>query len=352
MSIVSQPLVSIVTPVYNGAEYIAECIESVLAQTYRNWNYVIVDNCSTDDTVAVARSYAAKDSRIHVTENQQFLRAVQNHNNALKKISAESKYCKVVFADDWLFPECLERMVAVAEENPSVGLVGAYCLEGTRVICAGLPYTDRIVSGRDICRKHLLDQLYVWGTATNLLYRSDLVRGDDAFFNERNIHADTEVCFRLLKNCDFGFVHQVLTFTRVRQKSLSAMSKDLSTHYAGALRYIQAYGRDYLTEEEFKTCFTNHVAAYYRFLAKSKFTRRDIKFWDYHKAKLIEEGVGWNRTRLAGALFSVTLSALLNPRDLIKNIIAPKQWPNDERWETSKELPLYRQSMRRNGPNG
>src|SRR5882724_7298074 len=60
----SQPLISVVTPVYNGAEHLAECIESVLAQTYQNWDYTIVDNCSTDGSVEIARRYAAKDRRI------------------------------------------------------------------------------------------------------------------------------------------------------------------------------------------------------------------------------------------------------------------------------------------------
>ena len=54
-----QPLVNVVTPVYNGAEFIRECIESVLAQTYSNWEYIIVDNCSTDGTPDIAREYQA-----------------------------------------------------------------------------------------------------------------------------------------------------------------------------------------------------------------------------------------------------------------------------------------------------
>ena len=60
MNTASEPLVSIVTPVYNEAEYLAECIESILAQLYQNWDYTIVDNCSTDGSVEVARRYAAK----------------------------------------------------------------------------------------------------------------------------------------------------------------------------------------------------------------------------------------------------------------------------------------------------
>jgi len=70
----SQPLVSVLTPVYNGAEFLSECIESVLAQTYQNWEYTIVDNCSTDGTAEIARRYAAKDSRIRLHQNTEFLR--------------------------------------------------------------------------------------------------------------------------------------------------------------------------------------------------------------------------------------------------------------------------------------
>jgi hypothetical protein len=62
----------------------------------------------------------------------------------------------------------------------------------------------------ELCRRLLLDELYVFGTATSLLYRSDLVRGRDPFYNEGNLHADMEVCLELLKACDFGFVHQFL----------------------------------------------------------------------------------------------------------------------------------------------
>src|SRR6266567_1415436 len=139
MSASSQPLVSVVVPVYNEVEYLGECLESILAQTYSNWNCVVVDNCSTDGSGEIAARYAAKDPRIRVHSNREFLRAVPNYNVAWRQISLECKYAKMVFSDDWIFPECLERMVAVAEEHPTVGIVGAYGLQGKQVMWIGLP---------------------------------------------------------------------------------------------------------------------------------------------------------------------------------------------------------------------
>jgi glycosyltransferase involved in cell wall biosynthesis len=321
MKTASQPLVSVVTPVHNEAEYLVECIESILAQTYQNWDYTIVDNCSTDGSGEIARRYAVKDPRIRVQRNHEFLRAIPNHNVALLQISATSKYCKVVLGDDWIFPECLERMVAVAEEHPSVGIVGAYSLEGHAVAWTGLPYPGSVVSGRWICREHLLNQLYVFGSATSVLYRADLVRSHNPFYNEANIHADTEVCFELLKSCDFGFVHQVLTFSRVRPGSLTTVSSDLQTDMAGMLRTLVAHGRDYLTSEEFTDRLNGHLDDYYRFLGKSLMLGRSRKFWDYHKGQLAENRVDFSQARLVKGLLATMCSAALNPMDTVQKIL-------------------------------
>ncbi len=72
----------------------------------------------------------AKDPRIRIHVNETFLPLMQNWNHALRQISKHSKYCKVVHADDWLFPECVSSMVKVAEENPQAGIVGSYQARG------------------------------------------------------------------------------------------------------------------------------------------------------------------------------------------------------------------------------
>lgn len=314
MSPSSQPLVSVVTPVYNGAEFLAECIESILDQTYKNWDFTIVNNCSTDGTGEIARKYSAKYPQIRVLENQQFLRAIPNHNMALRQISTLSKYCKVLLADDWIFPECLERMVAVAEEHPSVGIVGAYGLKDDQVVWTGLPYPSTVISGREVCRKLFLEDLYVFGSATSLLYRSDIVRSHDPFYNESNFHGDMEACVSLLKTCDFGFVHQVLTFSRVRSGSLETISSDMNTLTAGKLHDLVTHGPAYLSPEELEVCLDRKLFTYYANLVGGLLRIRDRKFWDYHKRKLNEAGVGFSRVRLARVALAKLFGAVLNPK--------------------------------------
>src|SRR5919109_2101835 len=91
-----EPLVSVVTPVYNGESHLRECIESVLAQTYQNWDYTIVNNCSTDGTLDIAMEYAARDPRIRIHNNDAFVRVTENHNIAFRQVSPASTYCKLV----------------------------------------------------------------------------------------------------------------------------------------------------------------------------------------------------------------------------------------------------------------
>jgi len=162
-----QPFVSIITPVYNADKYIAECIESILSQTYSNWEYIIVNNQSTDRTPDILIPYAEKDRRIHVHNNDNFLGMLQNWNHALRLLSPKSKFCKIVHADDWLFPECIERMVALAIKNSSVGLVGAYSLQEEQVKLTGLPYSKSVTSGTEICRKRLFGMPYIFGSPTS-----------------------------------------------------------------------------------------------------------------------------------------------------------------------------------------
>jgi glycosyltransferase involved in cell wall biosynthesis len=320
MNVISQPLVSVVTPVYNEEEHLAECIESVLAQTYQNWDYTIVNNCSTDRSLEIARRYAAKDSRIRVHDNKQFLDMLPNLNLAVRQISPASKYCKMVLGDDWIFPRCLEGMVAVGEAYPSAGVVSAYEQCGQQVRITGLPEEQRLVGGREACRQFLIDKLLLFGSQTSVLYRADLVRSRNPFYIETEMFADFEACFALLKTSDLGFAHEILTFSRPRPGSIGAISSDLGVHFRSLLGLLFTYGRECLSSEEFEECLDRQLTRYYRFLGRRLFVERDRGFWSYHKRTLAALGLGFSRSRLAKAALEQLCSSVLNPKSTMDSI--------------------------------
>ena len=308
-------LVSVITPVYNGAETLAECIESVLNQTYRNWEYVIVDNCSTDRTAEIAKSYAKRDPRIRLHRNSNFVSAAGDHEIGFREMSPASRYCKVVHADDWLFPECIERMVAVAETNSSVAVVSGYRLEDADVTLDGLPFPSTVVDGREICRRTLLGELYVFGSPTSLLIRSDAVRSRTPFYDEAHYprHWDTAVCYEILRNRDLGFVHQVLTFTRRSGAVRTPVSRRLGTILPEHLLMMKTFGPTYLSQREYQARLREMLSDYRRFLCANLFRRRGKEFWDYHHGALQRIGLTGGHLEMAGAVVRTAWRTAIGP---------------------------------------
>ena len=111
----AKPAISICIPTYDGSEYIEDCLDSVLTQTYGNFEVLILDDCSTDNTLEIANTFAKKDSRIRVVKNENNLGLVGNWNKCIQL--AKGEWIKFVFHDDLIAPQCLERMMAVADDN-------------------------------------------------------------------------------------------------------------------------------------------------------------------------------------------------------------------------------------------
>jgi glycosyltransferase involved in cell wall biosynthesis len=308
-----EPLVTVVTPVYDGEKYLAECIESVLAQTYLYWDYVIVNNRSTDRSLEIAERYAKKDPRITVMTSDRFLDVMGSQNTAFRQVGAASSYCKMVHADDWLFPDCLRQMVELAEAHPSVGVVGSYRLDDVEVNCDGLPYPSTVVPGRQICRATLLGGVHVFGTATALLYRADQVRRRDPFFDPTDFHADAAACFEILRESDFGFVHQVLSFTRRHTETQTTFTEAMKTYLPSRIRHLQQYGPFYLTPPEYEQRLKYLVKDYYKSLSNSLLQGRGRNFWAYHRQQLSSRGYRLSWPRLIGESVLEARFALVRP---------------------------------------
>jgi glycosyltransferase involved in cell wall biosynthesis len=308
------PLVSVVTPVYNGADYLDECIQSVLQQTYTNWEYIIFDNVSTDASADIAERYAAVDHRIRVVRAHQFVGANDNFNRALRSISPRSRYCKTIHADDWLFPQCLEQMISVAEKQPSIGVVSAFVLLGTEVALGGvLPYQRSILSGAEVIRRELLHKQWLLLSPSSFLMRADYIRTRDHFYDTRVWHADTDAAYRVLLTADFGFVHQVLTFARVQPLALQQFSNRVWTFMPRDGRLLLRYGPKVMDRAQYRAAIRRWLTQYGVWLAKQavKPSRRgQDEFYEFHRREIkymIGEASSDAEVRTALLLFRLLL---------------------------------------------
>ena len=116
--------VSLLVGIYNCADTLGQCIESVLCQTYTNFELILCNDCSTDNTYDVARSYADKDPRIKLIQNEQNIKLGRTLNHCLEVATGD--YCARLDGDDYCAPDRLEKQVRFLDENPEYGCVGTF----------------------------------------------------------------------------------------------------------------------------------------------------------------------------------------------------------------------------------
>jgi hypothetical protein len=118
-----QPQINVVMSVYNGEKYLREAVDSILAQTFRDFEFIIIDDGSTDGTPAILESY--DDSRIGLVHNQENIGLTRSLNKGLAL--AQGKYVARMDADDVAMPHRFEKQVAFLEKYPGIGILGSSC---------------------------------------------------------------------------------------------------------------------------------------------------------------------------------------------------------------------------------
>ncbi len=317
----NQPKVSVVTPVFNTAEYLAECIESVLGQSYANFEYLIVNNCSTDGSREIAARYAAEDQRIRVIDNKDFLPQLANYNHALTLIANDAQYVKIVQADDWAYRNCLEEMVIIGEMSAKIALIGAYTKIDRNVYLQGLDDREKILTGREICRRFLLEGVYVFGSQTAHMMRADIVRARRPFYYETSPCPDVDLWFEVLRDRDFGFAPQVLTYTRRENESVMSRLKNYDILMVSKMICGEKYGAQYLTSTEYATRRGQLLGEYYRTMAERWWRRAPGHYWEFQRRAHDYAGLAFSRARLASSICAFGLDLALNPKSTIEGII-------------------------------
>ncbi len=211
MSESTPPKVSVCIPTYNYGRFIADAIDSVLAQSFADFELIVVDNCSTDDTGRIVASFIGRDSRVSYHRNDMNIGMVPNWNRCLEY--AKGEFVKILCADDLLAPTCLERSVQVMEENPAVVLVTTAREFFNNTVSSVVGYGDRdmVVDGTEAIT-HCLQHGNL-GEPSAVLFRSaGLQRQFSADYLQA---ADMEMWFSLLEGGAMGYLHEPLTKIRL-----------------------------------------------------------------------------------------------------------------------------------------
>lgn len=185
-----QPLVSVLMTAYNRSRYMPEAIHSVLASTMPDFELIIVDDASTDDTVAVARSFERSDPRVRVHVNVSNLGDYANRNRAASL--ARGRYLKYLDSDDVMYPWCLAAMTSAMEAHPEAGFGLSSIPEpsGPYPVCIG---------PRDIYLEHMRGFGHFDRSPGSAIVRRSVFESSGGFSGRRLI-GDLEYWLRLARS--------------------------------------------------------------------------------------------------------------------------------------------------------
>jgi glycosyltransferase involved in cell wall biosynthesis len=220
----SQPLVSVCVPSYNGAEFIGQTLQSVLDQSFADFELLVVDDLSSDDTVSIVRRFT--DPRIKLIRNQSNLGLGGNWNHALSlKLG---KYVKLLCEDDLLHPSCLARQVRVLESPGNEGVVLAICNRevinhrNEVVLKKRSPIAPGVVCGRELVRKSIRRGTNIIGEPAVGLFRGDALIKEEVCDPTNPFLSDLGLWAELLRHGDAFFDQEYLASFRISKQATSA----------------------------------------------------------------------------------------------------------------------------------
>jgi glycosyltransferase involved in cell wall biosynthesis len=256
----STAAISVCIPVYNCRAHIAEAVDSVLHQTFSDFELIIIDNCSTDGTYELLQDYS--DPRIRLVRNDTNIGACGNWNRALNESSG--RYVKLVCADDVLYPTCLERQLDILESHDNK-LLMVNCSRdiidesGRKVMVRRYPGTGGRVKGHDVIRKVVRRGTNIIGDVAAVMFRREIIEGSSGFDGTLPYVIDIDFWIRVLRNGDLYVINETLSAYRVSRGSWSLSIADSQTSDFSAL--VDKIPREYRIPLSPVDIFAGHFMA-------------------------------------------------------------------------------------------
>lgn len=301
----AEPKVSVCMPCYNRQDYVGGAIESVLSQSFGDFELLIADNCSEDNTAKIAQEYAAKDPRITFVRNPRNVGMCANLNTLL--LNARGQYIKYCFSDDILAPECLSVLVDIMDKNPNVSLVTSFsqCIGDSDDIRGESFFPGvGLLDGKKCQKDLLINGNWVGNMSCVMIRRKDLQIGLGSHMWKYWV-GDHDLWMRLTGIGDVYVVPEILSFIRIHKEQESSV-------HAVDFRLIK------------ERMMLANIAFWFPHLY-GEVTGKEKKAIQYHLLKrLIREGYGRKGLKAKIDMLKIGLSDLNNRKGvflllLIKN---------------------------------
>lgn len=242
-----QPLISVVMPAFNAEKTIGQAIQSVLNQTYKKLELIIVDDASTDETLSIAGEYARKDTRIRILKNMKNFGVSQSRNHGVEFANAD--WVAFLDSDDMWMPDKLEKQYQMILDNPSCSI----CFTGSAFMDEHSHRYNYILSvPRQLVYHDLLKQNLI--SCSSVLVKKEVLK-KYPMMNDPLIHEDFATWLEILKNESYAIgINEPLLIYRLCKSSksgnkLQAARMQWRTYHAvritrlEAIYYFIAYAR-------------------------------------------------------------------------------------------------------------
>lgn len=214
---------SVCIPVFNGGKYIKIAIDSVISQSYSDYEILIIDNNSTDNTVEVVSNI--HDPRIRLIRNESNIGLIPNWNKALE--NAKGKYIKILPADDLIYPDCLAKQCAILDKDieEKISLVSSRRNiindSGKVLFNRGFSKTEVQVSGIDAINKNVRSGGNIIGEGGALMFRKNIINKTGNFNSDIFYVLDLDLWYKILLHGDMYCLPENYSAFRVSDSSAS-----------------------------------------------------------------------------------------------------------------------------------
>lgn len=265
------PQLSVCIPTYNCAEFLRQAVESVLMQTYQNLEIVIIDNCSTDETVTLVEEIISSSSRnIRFYKNDRNIGMVSNLNRCLEL--ARGTYIKFLMADDLLLQGCLEQMAAGLETNNSVTLVACGRMtvdeKGYELSIRRYSDTNIVVPGARAITECLFGRNYI-GEPTAVMFRKSDLEGK--FREDMPQVLDMDMWFRLLEHGDLLYMSEPLCAIRRHARQMTHANIKSGALVEDNIKLFEAYSHKAYINPSWRLVVQHRIYITYRVWMSRKY---------------------------------------------------------------------------------